>query len=284
MFQTPTKDRILVWQQIKEYYSNYPEQESMLLKELPREELETCPRPYETEISFLKDDCIDVAIYYKTIKGLNPLVLNMCDWDVAGGIVDLGANTQEEECFRRSNYFKHLRTEDFYPLEAIDTILSRDVEYSRHGSKLGYISLNNPVYLDMVAAPALDCPRMDTETYRMCDPIELELFKDKIRMLFYVGMKNGNDSLVLSAWGCGAFGCPAEHVGHLFRSIVVEYAGMFKHITFAILGNNYELFKKGYIQEEDLSAERTYTRDDSSDDADIHFSSPTLKVKVEKLL
>jgi uncharacterized protein (TIGR02452 family) len=289
MFQIPTKDSMLVWNQTKKYYSSHPEHRSILLKELPLEEYQNFPRTYETEITFNQDDCIDVAIYYKTIKGLNPLVLNMCDWDVAGGLVGLGAHTQEEECFRRSNYFKHLRTDDFYPLEAIDTILSRNVEYSRHGSKMGYISMNTPVYLDMVAAPALEFPRINPETNQMCDPEEIKLFEDKIRMLFYTGMKNGNDCLVLSAWGCGAFGCPAYHVGHLFRTITNECAGMFKQITFAILGNPFQDFHEGFVQDEDdfnyeiMEQGDINTSDDSGFDVSSLFGTNTTIVQVEKL-
>lgn len=283
MFQTPTDNLILVWNQTKEYYKDFPEQESILLKKLPFKPFLNHPRPYETEIDFFHDDCIDIAIDYKK-SGLNPLVLNMCDWDIAGGLVGSGALTQEEECFRRSNYFKHLRTEDFYPLESIDTIISNNVEYTRHGFRQGYVSMKEHVLLDMVAAPALTFPRMNNSRTkrRMIDKEEIHLFENKIRMLLYAGIENGNDSLVLSAWGCGAFGCPPGHVGFLFRKIIFENAGLFKKIAFAILGPNYTHFQEGFLQEGD-----NYVGDETEDglvlDERYESDSEFKGIKVEKL-
>jgi len=283
MFQTPTNNLILVWNQTKDYYKDYPEQESILLKRLPFKPFLNHPHPYETEIDFFHDDCIDVAIDYKK-SGLNPLVLNMCDWDIAGGLVGSGASTQEEECFRRSNYYKHLRTDDFYPLESIDTIISNNVEYTRHGFRQGYVSMKEPVLLDMVAAPCITFPLVNnfSKKRKMIDEVEVHLFENKIRMLLYAGIENGNDSLVLSAWGCGAFGCPPGHVGFLFRKIIFENAGLFKKIAFAILGTNYTLFQEGFLQEGD-----DYAGDESEGSVNLddrYESDSEFKgIKVEKL-
>jgi len=80
--------------------------------------------------------------------------------------------------------------------------------------------------------------------------------KRKIRVILAIGLENGHDSLVLSAFGCGAFciisfalvgrgrrlkypspGNPPGHIAQLFKEVITqEFNGCYKHITFAIYG------------------------------------------------
>ena len=59
-------------------------------------------------------------------------------------------------------------------------------------------------------------------------------------------MLENNNILVLSAWGCGAFGCPPYHMAKIFKKVLKVYDGIFEEIIFAILGPNYELFKSSW--------------------------------------
>jgi len=60
--------------------------------------------------------------------------------------------------------------------------------------------------------------------------------KQKIRTILNIALEHGHDSLVLSAFGCGAYGNPPEHMAKLFHNIICkEYVGCFKHIVFAII-------------------------------------------------
>jgi uncharacterized protein (TIGR02452 family) len=169
----------------------------------------------------------------------------MADWFYAGGCVDVGASTQEEELFRRSNYFKSLH-QKYYPLQRFTTILSSKVEFSRYGFLKGYKWMDKPAYIDCVAAPALEGPYLTPDRKRYREEQDIETMKEKMRMLFHIASTNGNDSLVLSAWGCGAFFCPVEHTAQLFREVVDEHKGVVKHVSFAILGNNFEPFLEAY--------------------------------------
>jgi uncharacterized protein (TIGR02452 family) len=93
--------------------------------------------------------------------------------------------------------------------------------------------------MDCIAAPALRDPQLNS-TF---DDFGLEenrnMMENKIRVLLYTAAKNGNDSIILSAWGCGAFGCPPKGVAKLFKKVLGEFAGVFRETPFAILGNNY---------------------------------------------
>jgi uncharacterized protein (TIGR02452 family) len=66
--------------------------------------------------------------------------------------------------------------------------------------------------------------------------------EEKMRVLLYNAAKNGNDCIILSAWGCGAFHCPPKGVSRLFQKVLKEFAGVFRETPFAILGDNYAPF------------------------------------------
>jgi hypothetical protein len=52
-----------------------------------------------------------------------------------------------------------------------------------------------------------------------------------------IALENGNDSLVLSAFGCGAYGTPPKEMARLFHEVIEskKYKSVFKRIVFAII-------------------------------------------------
>ncbi len=63
-----------------------------------------------------------------------------------------------------------------------------------------------------------------------------ELLFRRISKILSVAQSNGHDSLVLGAWGCGAFGNDGHQVAGLFhRALTTDFAGAFKEVTFAIV-------------------------------------------------
>ena len=238
-------DRITVWKQTQEKYKDTPPPPpSTKYTEIPNDSI---PIRYgSTQIRIINRDMIDEAVELKKSgAAVNPMILNMADWRYAGGCVDAGSGAQEEECFRRSNYFRTL-LQSFYPLEPLDTIVSPQVEYYRRGASTGYIYMDEPVNIDMIAAPAVCFPHLSRDRKFMTDEKDVKLMEAKIHMLLRVAAANKNDTLILSAWGCGAFGCPPYHVAKIFKKVCSEYDGAFKEIVFAILGSNYNLFKDSW--------------------------------------
>ena len=60
-----------------------------------------------TKAEIENSDTFDMAIKYVNNKqGLNPLVLNMASDYKPGGGVETGSKAQEEDLFRRSNYYQ----------------------------------------------------------------------------------------------------------------------------------------------------------------------------------
>jgi uncharacterized protein (TIGR02452 family) len=239
----PEFDKILVWRQVEAAFEGHPTFESKLYCDVFEPGVKGSEN---TVVRVVEKDCIEAAIQLKK-DGLNPLLLNMADWEIAGGCVEYGSAAQEEELFRRSNYILHLH-QKYYPLEETHALVSKGVEFHAAGARDGYILYEKPCTIDCVASPAVRFPRLTRPAAnRFADEKDVRLMLWKIRQLFYIAQENGNDSLVLSAWGCGAFGCPAEHVAELFQAVVDEYKGSFKNITFAILGPNYAPFRSVLI-------------------------------------
>ena len=77
-----------------------------------------------------------------------------------------------------------------------------------------------------------------------------ETFLRRIRIMLRLSAKYGYESLVLGAWGCGAFGNKPEDVAEYFRQVLIDegYGRYFETVCFAVLGNpegkNYCAFEK----------------------------------------
>lgn len=181
---------------------------------------------YSCNIVVLKEDSIDVGYLLKR-NNFNPVVLNMSCWVSAGGNVVAGARSQEEDLFRKSNYNKTL-LQKFYPLKDIDTIYSNNVTVFKDSNYNRII----PFYLSFIAAPSINNPG---ESLNKNDSL---LMTRKIKMLFDIALLNGHDSIVLSAWGCGAYRCPPIDIATLFKKEIDFYKQYFKNIFFAIKVNN----------------------------------------------
>ena len=240
------KFKIQVWNQVLEDFANYPDTDSIVYSGLDKEEYNKLPKKVEkTELEFVQKDCVYAAIDNIRL-GFNPLLLNMASNYVPGGGVRKGSAAQEEELFRRSDYFRHLHHQ-YYPLDEMCNIISEKVLFYRLGADALYNLMKTPTEIDCIAAAALRQPTLDRSGMRFYNQDEADLFKEKIRMLFYSAYKHGNDCLILSAWGCGAFGCPTEHVAALFKEVIDENEGRFKKIVFAIFDeHNFIRFKNGY--------------------------------------
>jgi len=239
-------DKVAIWEATKQHYARFPPQDSQVTDELDTARYNAPgSKPYtDMKVSWAQADCIDVAV--DLIKrGMNPLLLNMASDFVPGGGVHKGAPAQEEELFRRSNYHKFLHRR-WYPFPTYRTIVSRGVEFYRASADMGYAVLPTPIRIDCVAVAGIRRPDVSVDGQRFQNAADAAILLKKLRILFQVAADNGNDCLVLSALGCGAFRGPVQHIAELFRQVVEENRGRFKEVTFAILGENYGKFRRAY--------------------------------------
>ena len=207
-----------------------------------------------TRFLVLEADCLEVAeLLIKA--GFNPCVLNMASrQNPGGGVVD-GSGAQEENLFRRSNIFASLyqfanyaaqydiiKSVKQYPLDRnYGGIYSGDVTVFRSSENSGYALLDTPFHTSIVSVPALNRPEL-TEIdgqLRIAQHL-IEPAKEKIRTILRIAGKHNHDALVLSAFGCGAFCNPPEHIATLFKEVFeeTEFNGRFVLVAFAIISDS----------------------------------------------
>ena len=176
-------------------------------------------------------------------QNYNPLVLNLASDFKAGGGVEKGSKSQEEDLFRKSSYFMNMisfvgtdgkKIKFPYPLSPHTVIYSPDVYICKD---MDYNLLKEPVHVSCLAVPALRHPQIKydgkLERYRKAD--DRTIMKSKIEAIFQIAILNKHDSLVLGALGCGVFANPVHDVVELFREAIVKYGKSFRLITFAVL-------------------------------------------------
>jgi len=174
------------------------------------------------------------------------MVLNLASDIRSGGGVKTGAKAQEEDLYRKSNYFE-ANSPNFYPLKYNEVIYSPSVHIIKDSS---YKLLSNTCEVSCLAVAAIRNPSThevnNKKTY--ANAIDIKITQDKIDMIFKVAIKHEHTELVLGAIGCGAFHNPTEEIALMFKNSLAKYSKYFKKIGFAILspmGNdNFDIFHK----------------------------------------
>ena len=184
--------------------------------------------------------------------GHKPLVLDMANKDSAGGGVRTGSNAQEEILCRQSNLIEALEKierQGGYPFPVTGGIIVPNVQFFRGDPQDQYAFLEQPFTADIFASAAFhqgDRPKNYAEY--------VEKTKEKMRTMLRIAAlrvaANINDSVILSAFGCGAFGNDPELIAQLYKELLEgEFAGQFNVVAFAIANDrngptNYQIFKR----------------------------------------
>jgi uncharacterized protein (TIGR02452 family) len=208
----------------------------------------------------IKVENLDSLIAAKNLidNGFKPAVLNMANSKMPCGGVLRGSGAQEENISRRSNLFQSLYRyhnigNDFgvdqterhnnpklqYPMDKnFGGIYSKNVVVFRNSEDKNYSLLDEPYFVDVISVAAIREPELDKDGHFTKNVKAIE--KNKIRTIFNIALENGNDSIVLGAFGCGAFKTPPKEMAKLFHEIIEEeeYDYKFKAITFAIIESN----------------------------------------------
>ncbi|KAJ6238338.1 hypothetical protein M0813_26308 [Anaeramoeba flamelloides] len=229
-------------------------QNTRMFQKLPENVIEN-PN-HTTKVTVLNRDCLLAAEDLIKEGFEKPCVLNMANPYRAGGGYEGGAGAQEENVFRRTNYIQSLIDKESlvteksfsYPIPLLGAIYSPEVIVFRGAEEQGYPYLEKPYILSFIASAAIPGPRVKKidDSWHL-EEEEYKITKNKIRTMLKVPLIYGHDSLVLSAFGCGAFGNPASHMAKIFHEILdEEFNGYYKKIVFAIIdGKKGQLEKRG---------------------------------------
>lgn len=226
-------------------------------KELPRVE---APRVEGgTTVLVEGGDCLKVAERLVR-EGYRPALLNFASAGHPGGGVTTGARAQEETICRRSTLTRSIFSFDkFHSMRfgyahregnnyPISQSLSYSVVYSPAVTVFreagpDYSLMENPFQVGVITNAALNMNgrfsiRLTAEGHI---PEEGKtVTRDKIRTILRLGLLKGHDSLVLGAFGCGAFKTPPREMAQLFKEVMAEeeFVDRYRLITFAIINDH----------------------------------------------
>lgn len=182
-------------------------------------------------------------------------VLNFADSFEPGGMIHMGASTQEEAICRVTTLYPCISSEK--PMELFynphcqhgdqfgndDLIYTPDVVIFRNDSeRMEMLPPDSWKKIDVItcAAPQLGWDSVD-EGYIS------DLFESRFDRIIGVAATHGVDSLVLGAFGCGAFHNDPVIVSKAAKRSINKYGGHFKRIIFPIPidnSENHKVFKK----------------------------------------
>ena len=173
----------------------------------------------------------------------NPLVMNFANAHNPGGGFRLGANAQEEALCRCSTLYASItskkasemyRYNNTHPgrVESDYMLISPNVAVFRNEH---YELLERPEVMGVVTVPA---PNRYGAALLAGKKLIEETFLVRIRIMLAAAAKYGYKTLVLGAWGCGAFGNKPKDVAEYFRQVIIDegYGKGFDEICFAIYG------------------------------------------------
>lgn len=200
----------------------------------PDDPLPTRPEPLaaDTTVQVCNETTLQAARRLGE-QGLCPLVLNLANGVTPGGGFLKGARAQEESLCRASALYATLEGDPMYafhrarptPDSSDWAILSPGVPVLRDDAGA---ALEQPWRLDVLTCAAPYAPRVGQRRSG-------DLLGKRIRRVLAVAAAYGYRTLVLGAWGCGAFGNDPHRTAHDFRSALEgEFRRCFGHVVFAI--------------------------------------------------
>ena len=166
-------------------------------------------------------------------NGQKPLALNFANGIHPGGGFMSGARAQEETLCRSSALYQTLVDDPMYqahrnrpqPDSTDWAIYSPDVPVFRTDDGT---MLEHPWLLSFITCAAPYAPHIG-------QPESGDLLQRRIHRVLAIARAYGHASLVLGAWGCGAYGNDPHRTARDFRrALETEFAGAFSDVVFAV--------------------------------------------------
>ena len=206
------------------------------------------PANVTCNVSVTNTDCLQEAAAH-ALGGAKVAVLNMANEKNAGGGFRSGAGAQEENLHRRSDIFRFLwgRRNALYPFKTGEAIISEGVTVFRGPEESGYPFLEKPFRVTIISCAAVYHPLLKTRCSNIGDKGEPEMeteaaddMRVRVKAILYAAERSECDTIILSAFGCGAFRCPPGHVALIFRQEILANTMAYsrKKIIFAIFNDH----------------------------------------------
>ena len=170
-------------------------------------------------------------------SGHNPVVLNFASATSPGGGFLNGARAQEEYLARSSCLYECLRASSMYGFHRsnYDPLYSNYVIYSPHVPVIRNDAgdlLQDPYTIGIITSPAANARKVPaSRRHEIGLAMGLRILK-----VLSVGIAHGHNSVVLGAWGCGAFGNNSYDIAQLFcKALNENFRGSYQRVVFAIV-------------------------------------------------
>lgn len=189
-----------------------------------------------TQVLVVEGDTLDVTqVVRQQWAGKRVAVLNMTNPKRPGGGWLKGMIGQEESLFLRTALSQVLDP-SYYQLEDLTAIYARDVAVLRGAFSDGFpfLGAGDVWRVDFVSVAGVDLYNKSLDTVEPFTEQTAVVVRGKAEAILAACAKNGADVLVLGALGCGAFENPLEEVAQVFDAVILQYAGFFQSIVFAI--------------------------------------------------
>ena len=190
-------------------------------------------------VEVCNEDCVSVAEKYCRTARASVWLLNMASASKPGGGVMRGCNAQEEHLCRCSTLLPHLElaaAEGKYPLHGwhgdvpdFSVLVHKKIEFFKHPKDYAMLPPWKRFQVGVFSAAA-DKVRGE----RKLGP-NAERF---IGFLLDTAFMQGCTHLVLSAWGCGAFGQCPHAVAKCFQQTFAKFTHTNMKVIFAILDDH----------------------------------------------
>lgn len=211
------------------------------------------PRFKETLWEVQPKNCVTIA-HDLASQGNNKVnVMNFANSHVSGGAYLHHAGSQEEELFRCTglpfalDQTHRAQKSGFYPIHKVagplGGVYTPATPLIRMGLDKDYQLIETPVFISVGTFAAFNRPELDVTNSD--DPLLqgecLRITREKIRTCLKSAYDHGDDTLILGAFGCGAFANPPAHMSRLMMDVIqTEYQGCFKKIVFAVMKDSAE--------------------------------------------
>jgi uncharacterized protein (TIGR02452 family) len=169
--------------------------------------------------------------------GLNPVVLNFASATEPGGGFQRGARAQEEYLARSSCLYECIRQSPMYAFHRAhyDPLYS---DYLVYSPRVPIIRDDNgklrdsPYPISIITCAAVNAKELEPGRLHEIGPAMAR----RIERVLAAGLAHAHDSIVLGAWGCGAFGNDGHEIAALFYASLHErFAGAYGRVIFAIV-------------------------------------------------
>ena len=204
-------------------------------------------------------------------KNQHVAVHNFASASNPGGGVTKGANAQEECLCRCSGLYFCLNTpvmwDGFYkphrnardPIHNDDIIYTPGVTVFKTDSATPQLLPESEWYdVDIITCAAPNLRNQPSNRYnsgdgnrqvKMTDKGLLALHEKKLRRILEVALSEGCETIILGAFGCGAFQNNPEVVALANRNVIKDYLHAFKNVEFAVYcpprdDSNFKIFER----------------------------------------